>query len=127
MNMQITEITVHPTHDGLVRAYVNIVFDNCFMIREIRVIRGPTGLFVSFPARKQREGTHWDIAYPANAETRHMIEQAVLTEYEKVVAGSEPVASLVAPPPCRQGLGDGRASSSSGLSSRHRSKPASVR
>jgi len=57
MTMQITEITVHPTNDGLVRAYVNIVLDNCFMVREIRVIRGPTGLFVSMPAKKQRDGT----------------------------------------------------------------------
>jgi hypothetical protein len=60
LTMQITEITgitVHPTNDGLVRAYVNIVLDNCFMVREIRVIRGPTGLFVSMPAKKQRDGT----------------------------------------------------------------------
>jgi hypothetical protein len=31
------------------------------------------------------------INYPVNAETRQMIEQAVLAEYEKVVAGSDPV------------------------------------
>jgi len=45
------------------------------------------------PAKKQRDGTHWDIAYPANAETRDMIEQAILAEYEKVVAGSDSVPS----------------------------------
>jgi hypothetical protein len=38
-----TEGSVHPTNDGLVRAYVNIVFDNCSMVREIRVIQGSTG------------------------------------------------------------------------------------
>ena len=32
MSMQITDITIHPTNDGLVRAYVDIVFDNCFMV-----------------------------------------------------------------------------------------------
>jgi len=56
--MQITELTVHPTNEGLLRAYANIDFDNCFMIREIRVIEGPTGLLVSFPAKKQSDGTH---------------------------------------------------------------------
>jgi stage V sporulation protein G len=89
MNMQITEVTIHPTNEGLLRAYVNIIFDNCLMIREIRVIRGPAGLFVSMPAKKQRDGTHWDIAYPANTETRNMIEQAILAEYEKVVGESD--------------------------------------
>jgi hypothetical protein len=32
-------------------------------------------------------------AFPVNAETRRMIEQAILAEYEKVVAPSEPVLS----------------------------------
>jgi stage V sporulation protein G len=93
MNMQITEITVHPTNEGLLRAYVNIVFDNCLKVEEIRVIQGPTGLFVSMPAKKQRDGTHRQLAYPANAETRSMIQQAILAEYEKVVVGSDPLRS----------------------------------
>ena len=91
MNMQITEITIYPTNEDLVRAYVSIVFDNCFMVGEIRVMQGPTGLFVSFPAKKQRDGTYLDIAFPANAETRNMIQLAILAEYEKVTGGSGPV------------------------------------
>jgi len=89
MNMQITEITIDPTNEGLVRAYVNIVFDNCLKVEEIRVIKGPTGLVVAMPSRKQSDGTDWDMAYPANDETRNMIEQAILTEYEKIVGERE--------------------------------------
>jgi len=37
MSTQINEVTLYPSNDGLVRAYVNIVFDNCFMSQEIRV------------------------------------------------------------------------------------------
>jgi stage V sporulation protein G len=124
--MEITEITIHSTNEDLVRAYVSIVFDNCFVVGEIRVMQGPTGSSSHFLPRSSETGAHRDIAFPAKAETRMMIQHVILAEYDKLVAGSEPVASLVAPP-CRQGLGDGRASSSSGLSSRHRSKPASVR
>jgi|RhiMethySRZTD1v2_1073278.scaffolds.fasta_scaffold913262_2 stage V sporulation protein G len=83
--MQITEITIHPTNEDLVRAYVSIVFDNCFMVGEIRVMHGPRGLFVSFPGKKQRDGTHRELAYPVNAKTRNMIQQAILAEYEKTV------------------------------------------
>ena len=57
MNVQITEVTICPTSDDLVRAYVSIVFDNCFMVGEIRIVQGPTGLFVSFPGKKQRDGS----------------------------------------------------------------------
>jgi len=91
--MKITEVTIRPTNDGVVRAYVDIVFDNCLMVRELKVIKGSTGLFVSFPAKKQRDGTHRQLAYPANAETRKMIQRAILAEYEKLVAGSEPMSN----------------------------------
>jgi len=93
MNMQITEVRIYPTNEDLVKAYVTITFDNCLMIREIRVIQGPTGLFVSFPAEKQRDGTHRQLAYPANAETRMMIQRVILAEYEKIVGKRDPVPS----------------------------------
>ena len=91
--MQITEITIHPTNEDLVRAYVSIVFDNCLKVEEIRVMQGPTGLFVSFPAKKQRDGTHRQLAYPTNAETRNMIQRVILAEYEKIVTDNNQVPS----------------------------------
>ncbi len=91
MNMEITEVRVYPTNEGLVRAYVTITLDSCLMIREIRVIKGLTGYFVSMPAKKQTDGTLRQIAYPTNAETRNMIQRVVLAEYEKTVANSNQV------------------------------------
>lgn len=89
MNMQITEVKIYPTNEDFVKADVTITFDNCFMISEIKIIKSRAGLFVSMPSRKQSDDTDWDMAYPANDETRNMIEQAILTEYEKVVAASD--------------------------------------
>lgn len=91
--MQITEITIHSTNEDVVRAYVDIVFDDCFMIEGIRIIQGPAGLFISFPAKKQRDGSHWNIAFPANAETRQIIQQAILAKYEEIFAGSSSLPS----------------------------------
>jgi stage V sporulation protein G len=73
-----------------IKAYAIIYFDNCFLVRGLKVIKGPTGLIVSFPVKKLSDGTYWDIAFPLNDETRRMIEQAVLAEYEKDVGGSGP-------------------------------------
>jgi hypothetical protein len=55
--------------------------------------RGPTGLFVSFPAKKQRDGTHRQLAYPGNAETPMMIQRIILGEYEQIF-GSDPPPSV---------------------------------
>jgi stage V sporulation protein G len=91
--MKITEVNIRPVNEDIVKAYVNIVFDDCFMIEEIRIVKSSTGLFVTFPAKKQRDGTHRDLAFPANAETRMMIQRVILAEYEKIVAGTDPLSS----------------------------------
>ena len=92
--MQITEITIHPTNEELVRAYVSIVFDNCFMVGDIRVMQGPTGLFVSFPAKKQKDGSDRQLAYPANAETRMLFQRVILAEYEKLIGKEDAVPNV---------------------------------
>lgn len=89
--MQITEITIHPTNEDLVKAYVSIVFDNCFMVGEIRVMQGLTGLFVLFPAKRQKDGSDRQLAYPANAETRNLFQRVILAEYEKLVGKKDPL------------------------------------
>jgi stage V sporulation protein G len=90
MNMQITEVKI----EDLVKADVTITFDNCFMISEIRIIKSRAGLLVSIPSRKQRDGTDWDMAYPANDETRNMIQRVILAEYEKIVADNDEKSGL---------------------------------
>jgi stage V sporulation protein G len=84
--MKITEVRIRLANEELVKAYASICFDDCFLVHDIRVIKGPAGLFISFPNRTHSEGGQRDIAFPINAETRRMIEEAVLAEYEKVVA-----------------------------------------
>jgi stage V sporulation protein G len=84
MKMKVTEVRIRPANEDFVKAYASICFDDCFLVHDIRVIKGPTGLFISFPNWTASEGGQRDIAFPVNAETRQMIEQAVLAEYEKV-------------------------------------------
>jgi DNA-binding cell septation regulator SpoVG len=63
LNMQITQVNIRIANEDLVKGYVDIVFDNCFIIEEIGIIKGPTGLFISFPAKKQRDGTYWGYCF----------------------------------------------------------------
>ncbi len=83
--MKITEVKVYPAKDsGRLKAYATIVFDNSFIIRDLKVIEGDKGLFVSMPSRRRKDGTFRDIVHPLNVETRKMIEDSVITEYNKV-------------------------------------------
>ena len=85
--MEITEVRVYPVDEEKLKAYVTITFDNCFVVRDIKIIKGQEGFFVSMPSRKRKDGTYKDVAHPLNNETRQKIESAILAEYERELAG----------------------------------------
>ena len=77
---------VFPVQEDKLRAYVTITLDNCFVVRDLKVIHGTTGLFVAMPAKKRKDGSYKDIAHPLNAEMRDKMEKVVLAEYGRVAA-----------------------------------------
>lgn len=83
--MEITEVKVFPVNEERLKAYVSITFDNCFVVRDLKIINGTSGLFVAMPSKKRKDGQFKDIAHPLNSETRNMIEEAVFEAYEKEV------------------------------------------
>jgi stage V sporulation protein G len=84
--MEITEVRVFPVSEEKLKAYVTITFDDCFVVRDLKVIHGNNGLFVAMPSKKRKDGTFRDTAHPLNNQTREMIESRVLSEYEKEVS-----------------------------------------
>lgn len=83
--MEVTEVRVFPVNEEKLKAYVTITFDDCFVVRDLKVINGNNGLFVAMPSKKRKDGTFKDTAHPLNNETRKMIEEKVLAEYEKEI------------------------------------------
>jgi len=84
--MKITEVKVYAAKDGgRLKAYATIVFDDVFIVRDLKVIEGQNGFFVSMPSRRRKDGTFRDIVHPLNSKTRKDIEDAVIAEYLKVV------------------------------------------
>jgi stage V sporulation protein G len=95
--MEITEVKVFPIQEEKLKAFVSIVFDQCFMVNDIKIIQGRDGLFISMPSRKKKNGEFKDVAHPLNNETRRMIEDKVLGEYQRILAERGEQPALVAP------------------------------
>src|SRR5260370_498473 len=94
--MEITEVKVFPIQEEKLKAFVSVVFDQCFMVNDIKIIQGRDGLFISMPSRKKKNGEFKDVAHPLNNETRRTIEEKILVEYERVLG--ERGERLPAPP-----------------------------
>jgi len=83
--MNITDVKVYPVEEDKLKAYVTITLDHCFVIRDLKVIHGASGLFIAMPAKRRKDGTYKDIAHPLNADTRNQMERTILSEYERHV------------------------------------------
>jgi stage V sporulation protein G len=84
-SMKITEVKVFPVNEERLKAYVTITIENCFVVRDLKIIKGHEGLFVAMPSKKRKDGQFKDIAHPLNQETRAEIEAAVFEAYEAEV------------------------------------------
>ena len=82
--MEITEIRIFPRRESKVRAFAQITFDDCFVVRTLRIIQGRERLFVAMPSHKRKDGNHEDVAHPITNDMRKKIEDAVINEYHRL-------------------------------------------
>jgi len=80
--MKVTEVKVYPVNEERLKAYAAITIDDCFVVRDLKIIQGTSGLFVAMPSKKRKDGQFRDIAHPLNKETREEIEDLVFEAYE---------------------------------------------
>lgn len=83
--MEITDIRIRKIDGtGKMKAIVSVTFDDMFVIHDMKIIEGASGLFIAMPSRKTPSGEYKDIAHPINSDTREMIQQIILKRYEEM-------------------------------------------
>jgi stage V sporulation protein G len=103
LSMEVTQVRVFPVEEEKLKAFASVIFDDCFVVSDIKIILGNNGLFISMPSKKRKNGTFRDIAHPLNNETRRMIEERIIERYREVM-----VQSGVTPPAGLRSLGEGQ-------------------
>lgn len=89
--MNITDVRIRRVYpDARLKALVSITIDSDFAVHDIKVIEGPTRLFVAMPSRKDEAGTFRDIVHPITPEARQAIETAILEKYYAYLAENPP-------------------------------------
>ncbi len=91
--MEITQVRVFPVEEEKLKAFVSVIFDDCFVVSDIKIILGVNGLFVSMPSKRRKNGTFRDIAHPLNTETRRKIEERIIEKYREVVPRTDGLPS----------------------------------
>ena len=77
------------------RAVCSVILDDCFLVKNVRVVEGEKGLFVSLPSRRNVKGEWMEQCFPMTKELREKLSAAVLAEYDRALAedgGGTPAA-----------------------------------
>ncbi len=83
--MNITDVRIRKiTSTGKMKAIVSVTFDDMFVVHDMKIIEGQSGLFIAMPSRKTPNGEYKDIAHPINSETREAIQAIILQKYEEM-------------------------------------------
>jgi stage V sporulation protein G len=87
--MNITDVKIfYVSNADPLKAFARVIIDDCFLLRDIRIIDGKKGLFVAMPSRRDRDGNFRDIVHPINQETREWFERLILDAYKAGLASA---------------------------------------
>ncbi|TDL94236.1 septation protein SpoVG [Macrococcus brunensis] len=87
--MKVTDVRLRKIDtDGRMKALVSITLDDVFVIHDLRVIEGNSGMFVAMPSKRTPDGEFRDIAHPINSDMRQEIQQAVMKIYDETPESS---------------------------------------
>jgi stage V sporulation protein G len=83
--MNVTDVRVRKIKsEGKMKAVASVTFDDEFVVHDIKVIEGQSGMFIAMPSRKTPDGEYRDIAHPINSETRTKLQTLILEKYDEM-------------------------------------------
>lgn len=87
--MEITEIKIFKIKQrGALLGYANIVFNNSFIIRGIKILENEkNGRFVAMPSRRlrQEKRAYRDLCHPINQEIRELLTKEIFSAYDNLI------------------------------------------
>lgn len=85
LELDITDVRVRKVGgDGKMKAVASVTFDNDFVVHDIKIIEGQSGLFIAMPSRKTPDGEYRDVAHPINSDMRGKLQGVILEQYEHI-------------------------------------------
>ena len=69
---------------GKLKAVANLVFEDGFIVKNVRLVEGSKGVFVSMPSHKKTDGSFIEVCHPISSKVREQIENCVVEAYEKM-------------------------------------------
>ena len=81
--MKITAVSIKKMDKDNFRGFADVTFDDCFVVKGIRIMDGKKGLFVAMPSEySEKDDEYYDRCFPITKEFREELTDAILDGYE---------------------------------------------
>lgn len=84
--------------EGSVRAFASVNLNDCFAIRNVKVMDSTKGLFVAMPSYKAGNGEYKNICFPVTKEFREQLNNAVIDAYKQALTQNQQQRAADSPP-----------------------------
>jgi stage V sporulation protein G len=85
--MVVTSIRVTPVEKERLLAVASLTLCDCFVLRAMRLVDGHQRRYLAMPVRQSKTGEVFEVFHPITKGTRDLLEELVLKEYERKLAG----------------------------------------
>lgn len=81
--MKITAVSIKKMEKDNFKGFADVTFDDCFVVKGIRIMDGKKGLFVAMPSEySEKDDEYYDRCFPITKEFREELTDAILDGYE---------------------------------------------
>ena len=75
--------------DGAIKAFVDIQINDAIVVKGLRVVEGPNGLFVTMPQEKGKNERWYNTVHCLTKEIQIIVSNGVLSAYRESLARDE--------------------------------------
>jgi stage V sporulation protein G len=72
--------------DSPVKAFCDMNIGGVFVVRSLRIVEGPRGLFLGMPQEKGKDGKWYKTFYTTSNEIKDAIQEKAIKKYEETIA-----------------------------------------
>lgn len=88
------KITCKPYNgNSKTKAFVDLELDSTLIIKNLTLVEGNTGLFLSFPSKKGKDGKYYNSVYSLDKEWLKLLQDACIKKYNECNQSDQPASS----------------------------------
>lgn len=88
------KITCRPyTGSSKTKGFIDLELDDTLVIKELTLVEGKNGLFLSFPSTKGKDGKYYNSVYSLDKEWLNLLQDACIKKYKECKQTSQPATS----------------------------------